>query len=236
MDNVGKPLIGVLVATVLVFALWVIALKPSSSSSGKGANSNPGLGQFQGDINAAHQAVNISAADNARAGGGSDGTPTTPGVSTKAAPATTHSTTTKTVTKTTTTTVAKSSTARHPASRPATSTAAGSVSTPAGRLATVARAMRTHKVVAVLFYNPAAADDQAVKQELAAVPTAHGHVVKLTIPLTELASYTAITEQVPVNISPTLVVIAPNGQAEEIAGFTDRVEIQQRVADALALK
>ena len=235
MDNVGKPLIGVLVATVLVFALWVIALKPSSSSHG--AKSNPGLGQFQGDINAAHQAVNISAADNARAGGGSDGTPTTPSVSTTAAPAQpTHSTTTKTVTKTTTTTVAKSSTSGHPASRPATATAAGSVSTPAARLATVVQAMRTHKVVAVLFYNPAAADDQAVKQELAAVPTDHGHVVKLTIPLTELASYTAITAQLPVNISPTLVVIAPNGQVEEIAGFTDRVEIQQRVADALALK
>ena len=96
--------------------------------------------------------------------------------------------------------------------------------------------MREHKALVLLFYNPAAADDQAVKQELAAVATHRGKVVKLTIPLSELASYTAVTDQVPVNFSPTLVVIAPSGQAAEIVGFSDKFEIAQRVADALAAK
>jgi hypothetical protein len=104
------------------------------------------------------------------------------------------------------------------------------------RLSTVQKAMADHKVVAMLFYNPLAADDKAVKQELAGVPTHRGQVVKLTIPLSEASSFTAVTQQVPVNFSPTLVLISPNGQAGEIVGFSDQLEIAQRVVDALAAK
>ena len=68
------------------------------------------------------------------------------------------------------------------------------------------------------------------------MPTHSGRVVKLAIPLNELPSYTAVTQQVPVNVSPTLVVIARNGRAGEIVGFADKVEITQRVADALATR
>jgi hypothetical protein len=32
------------------------------------------------------------------------------------------------------------------------------------------------------------------------------------------------------------VLVAPNGQADEIVGYTDPFEISQRVADALALR
>ena len=60
----------------------------------------------------------------------------------------------------------------------------------------------------LLFYNPAGADDQAMKQELGGVSTHRGKVFKLAIPLSELPNYTAVTDQVPVNFSPTLVVIA----------------------------
>ena len=59
MDRVSKPLIGVLVATVAVFALWVVALKPSSSSNSPNGTGG-GLGQFQSDLNKAHQAVQTS--------------------------------------------------------------------------------------------------------------------------------------------------------------------------------
>ncbi|HLY48764.1 MAG TPA: hypothetical protein VKR21_06155 [Solirubrobacteraceae bacterium] len=90
--------------------------------------------------------------------------------------------------------------------------------------------------MAMLFYNPLAADDQAVKQELATVPTHHGRVVKLTVPLNEASNFTAVTQQVPVNFSPTLVLIAPNRQVGEIVGFSDQLEISQHVDDALAAK
>jgi hypothetical protein len=88
----------------------------------------------------------------------------------------------------------------------------------------------------MLFYNPLAADDQAVKHELAAVPTHHGRVVKLTIPLSESSNFTAVTQQVPINFSPTMVLIAPHGQVDEIVGFSDQLEIAEHVDDALATK
>jgi hypothetical protein len=88
--------------------------------------------------------------------------------------------------------------------------------------------------VALLFYNPAAADDDAVKQELASVPTHKRHVVKLAIPLSEASAFTAVTQQVPVNLSPTLVLVSPDGQASEIVGFTTSFEIGRRVDDAFA--
>lgn len=87
--------------------------------------------------------------------------------------------------------------------------------------------------MALLFYNPAAADDQAVKRELASVPRARGEVVKLAIPLNEAASFTAVTQQVPLNFSPTLVLISSTGEASEITGYSDKFEIDQRVFDAL---
>jgi hypothetical protein len=217
MTHASRPLIGLLAATVAVFALWIVALKPSSSNSNGGAPTR-GLSGYQADINKAHQAVQISAAANARAGGAAAPASTTAAASPSTKP---HSI---------------AGTATHPAvkHKPATSTTTtiGAV----GRLKVVQRAMREHKALVLLFYNPAAADDQAVKQELAAVATHRGKVVKLTIPLSELASYTAVTDQVPVNFSPTLVVIAPSGQAAEIVGFSDQFEIAQRVADALAAK
>jgi hypothetical protein len=217
MDRVSKPLIGVLVATVAVFALWIVALKPSSSSNSPNGNGG-GLGQFQSAINKAHQAVQTSNADNARAGGVAPTTTSqlsTAPPSVKQAPATGGAS------------AVHRSTSVKPA---ATSTPA----TAASRFSKVKAALDAHKAVALLFYNPPASDDQAVKKELAAVPTRSGRVVKLAVPLNELPSYTAVTQQVPVNVSPTLVVIARDGQAGEIVGFADKAEIAQRVADALA--
>jgi hypothetical protein len=97
----------------------------------------------------------------------------------------------------------------------------------------VARALAVGKVLALLFYNPAATDDRAVRQELAAVPAHAGRVLKLALPLSQLASYSTVTQQVPVTVSPTLVLVDHQRQASTIVGFADRFEIAQRVADAL---
>jgi hypothetical protein len=119
---------------------------------------------------------------------------------------------------------AKTGAAAHPTGAP---------STPAQRLNVVERALAQHKVLAALFYNPAGADDQAVKQELQSIPTRSGKVVKLTVPLSELSNYTVITNQMPVAFSPTLVVINRRGQASTIVGFADTFEISERIAGAL---
>src|SRR5947209_17241004 len=66
MANVPKPLIGLLLGTVAFFAVWMVALKPSSSSS-SGA-SQGGVGQYQSAINKAHRAVTTSNQANAKLG------------------------------------------------------------------------------------------------------------------------------------------------------------------------
>jgi hypothetical protein len=227
MTHVSRPLIGLLAATVLVFALWVVALKPHSSGSGSGGASSTGsLGQYSADINAAHRAVQTSSAANARAG--ADPTPASSAATPVAHPAA-HP--------------VKAAAAKHVAAvKHAARTRAAPVRslphtvTAATRLGAVERALARHRVLALLFYNPAAPDDRAVNAELRGVPAHGGKVFKLAIPLSEINSYMAITNRVPVNLSPTLVLIAPNGAADEIVGYADPFEISQRVDDALAIR
>jgi hypothetical protein len=205
MDHVSRPLLAVLVATVAFFALWVVALKPSSSST---TGRSSGLGTYQSAINQARRAVATSNAASTAEGGGVATTPATSG-------AARHDAAPRSLSK---------SHAR------ATLTTRTTASSPAS----VTKALTAGKVVALLFYNPAATDDKAVKQELAAVPLHSGKVVKLVLPLSELGSYAIVTEQVPVTVSPTLVLISRSRRASTIVGFADRFEISQRIADALA--
>lgn len=226
MRNVSKPLLGLLAATLLVGVLWVVALKPGGDS---GSGSSQNLGQYQHAVNAAHGAVQTASADAGGAAGadpgGSPPTTTQPAASAPSSPA--H-TTTSPGASVTTTTVAH----RH-VSMPATK--AGTAATSASRFAAVQRALSAHRVLALLFYNPAGADDEALNRELATVPTRGGRVFKLAVPLSDIQYYLPILSRVPVNVSPTLVLIARGGQTDEIVGFADQFEIAQRVDDALAL-
>lgn len=218
----SRSLIALLVGTVAFFALWLVAFKGGSSTSG--GTSKQSLGQYSSDLNAAHKAVATSNASNAASG--NDGTGSSASTSTTAATAPSQTTTS---TKPASKSAAKAKpvphlTAKVGAHNPAT----------LARLSTVQNAMAKHKMVVMLFYNPSGADDQAVDQQLAGVSTHAGKVVKLNIPLNEAANFTAVTNQVPVNFSPTLVLIAPSGQTDEIVGFADQYEIAQRVDDGLA--
>jgi len=214
VGSVPKPVIALLVGTVVFFALWMTALKPSSSGSPP-----HGLGQYQSAINAARNAVSVSAAANAARGAIPQGS----SAAAPAASAPLHDSA-KPVRATTATTTHST-----------TSTGTQTAKTAATRLNLVSRALEAGKVLALLFYNPAAPDDQAVRHELSSIPVHAGKVVKLAIPLSELANYTVVTNQVPVNLSPTLVLINAQRQASTIVGFADTFEIAQRLADALAL-
>jgi hypothetical protein len=97
----------------------------------------------------------------------------------------------------------------------------------------VVHAIAQHKVVGLLFYNPLASDDRAVKAELAAAATKAG-VVKVAVPVSDISTFKAITDTVPVSSSPTLIIIDRDGNASTITGFADRFEIGQRLGDALA--
>jgi hypothetical protein len=210
MGSLPKPLIGLLLGTVAFFAVWMVALKPSSSSSS--SSSQGGVGQYQGAIAQAHKAVTTSNQTNAKLGAPTATTPAS-----------------KTTTKATA--LPKTATKAQDGS-----TAASKPVSAAVGAATVQAAVQSGKVVAVLFYNDAAADDRAVKAELAAIPTHGGQVVKLAVPVSQLTSYAMITTKVPVNTSPTLVLIDRARQATSLTGYADAVEIAQRIDDALAAK
>jgi hypothetical protein len=220
MGNVSRPLIGLLVAVVAFFALWLVALKPSSSSTSGGVPShalNSAIDRAKG----VQAVVNHAAA----AAGGTPGAT----AAAHAHPAAAHSAAvaSKPTSKPAATAKARVSQrggAKHAATTPVTA---------AQRVGVVQRALAAHDVLAALFYNPAASDDRAVKQELQSIPTHSGKVVRLTVPLSELSSYSLITNQVPVEFSPTLVVINRKGQASTIVGFADTFEIAQRIAGAL---
>lgn len=217
MENVSRPLIAFLIGSVALFALWFIALKPSSSSS----SSSPGA--YQSAIAAAHNAVASSGAGGAaKAGtGGSTTSQPTSRSTAPAAAAAAHPVT-----------IPKALSHRHVRRTPPVRL--GRHLTAVQRLKLVTRALNHRRAIALLFYNPAGADDRAVKQELAAVPDHRGAVLKLTVPLRELQQYSVVTSQVTVNQSPTLVLIDRTHTASLIVGFADRFEIAQRVSDILA--
>ncbi|MBV9805090.1 MAG: hypothetical protein JO130_17955 [Solirubrobacterales bacterium] len=218
MANLPKPLIGLLLGTVAFFAIWMVALKPSSSSSGGG--SQGGLGQYQSAINQAHQAVTTSNQANAKLGAP---TATTPATTSPAKPAASKATASATAKATAATKAAAAKAAAAKASAAATSAAQN-----------VESAIRAGKVVAILFYNDAAADDRAMKSELAAIPTHHGQVVKVAAPVSQLIQFSVITEEIPVDTAPELVIIDHARQATSLIGYADGVEIAQRIDDALA--
>jgi hypothetical protein len=221
MANIPRPLIGLLVATVAFFAVWTIALKPSSSSGPAAKPSTPvpapaaaRASKPQPTTSTASHAAGVAKAASA-----------------KAAPAKTEAAKTEAA-KPAKSEPAKAAKAAKAAPKPAVKHAAST----SQRVALVKSALADHKVLAVLFFNPAASDDQVVKGELAHLPVHGGKIVKLAVPLNELAQYPVITNQVQVTESPTLVLIDPQRQADMLTGFVDQLELNQRVANAIASK
>jgi len=226
MGSLPKPLIGLLLGTVAFFAIWMVALKPSSSSSNGG--SQGGLGQYQSAIDKAHQAVTTSNQANAKLGAPTATTQatTTPAVKTAVKPAT------KVAAKPATKATDKPTT-KAKAGKPTAQSAAAAAAADAKN---VAAAIRAGKVVAILFYNDAAADDRAMKSELAAIPTHHGQVVKVAVPVSQLIQFSGLTQSVDINTAPELVLIDRTHQASTLIGYADGVEIAQRIDDALTAK
>jgi len=227
MTQVSRPLLVALAAAVLLLGVWMVALKPSGS--GTAANptpSAPGVKGLANAIDKAHAAV--AASNGASLAHGGTITPTstlsTPSATTSLAPPTTQGE--ASARESSQTAIAQ------PRPAPRTSPTAGG--SPGTRLDAVTRALQSGKALALLFFSPSGADDQAVKQELQSIPVLGGRVVKLAIPISELSNYPVVTSQVPINESPTLVIVNRSKQATTIVGFADTLEISQRISDAVA--
>ncbi len=97
----------------------------------------------------------------------------------------------------------------------------------------VRRAVRKHKVIAMLFYNNRSSDDRAVRRALSRVHTYGGQVFVDAHWIKSVSRYQAIARGVDVEQSPTIVVADRNLKAETLVGFVDAETIQQTVVDAL---
>jgi hypothetical protein len=201
MANLPRPMIGLLVATIAFFAVWTVALKPSSSSGPASSSSSPAPAASQPKAAAPAHASHASASHATAA----------------------HAS-------------ATSASASAAKAKPAAKPAVKHTVSPQQRQSLIENGLNHHKVVAILFFNPAAADDQAVKHELGEIPAQRGKVVKLAVPLSELTRYPVITNQVQVTESPTLVLIDGQRKADLLTGYLDQLELSQRVSDAVAVK
>ena len=200
MANIPRPMIGLLVATIAFFAVWTVALKPSSSSGPASSSSSPAPAASQPKAAApAHADASHASASHAAAASHASA-PSASASAAKAKPAVKHTV------------------------------------SPQQRQTVIANGLNHHKVLAILFFNPAAADDRAVKHELDEIPARGGKVVKLAVPLSELTRYPVITNQVQVTESPTLVLIDGQRKADLLTGYLDQLELSQRVSDAVAVK
>jgi len=236
-----------LLATVLLAAVWFVALRPKSSNGGESAaapppaaqstpaaasGAAPGVSGLKRAIDKAHGAVTTASGDAERAARSSaDGSQAAaPAPSAPAAPARTpvgaaHAPVTA---------------AHAPAAprRPAHGAAGHRAARHRahGPVAIVKAALGAHLAVALAFVDDSTADARAVAQEMRHVPTFGGRAVVLTVPLSQLSDYAFITNTVQVTVAPTVVIVDRRGRASTIVGFADRGEIEQRLADALAVK
>lgn len=217
----SRPLIALLVVAVVFFALWTTVLRSSLTGSQQGH-----AAPLSSAIAAAHAAVNTSNAASVAHGGtvpqpapaAPASTATRPqGAGTSGSTATTRAQTATTVRRT-----------------PPQAPSRARSRTAAGREHAVERALRTNEVIALLFYNSGGADDLAVRAELAGISVRGARILKLAVPLEELSRYPAVTNQVPVVQSPTLVLIDGSHRAHLLVGYTTGFELAQRITDALA--
>jgi hypothetical protein len=113
--------------------------------------------------------------------------------------------------------------------KPATKTSKAT----ADRSAPILSELAHKKVVVMLFWTPKGADDRAARGAIRGIDRHHGKVVTHVASIENVGDYEAITRNVDVLQSPTVVVIGPDHKARTIVGYTDHVEINQTVSDVL---
>ncbi len=206
-------------ATLLLFAVWFVALRPKPVSEGEApapapAEQSSSSGAAPG-VDGLSRAVDKAQDAGTSANGGVNGAAQSGGADAPAA-------------------------SNGAPARPSRAGGGGDISTKPihthSPVASVRAALRMHKAIAVAFVDSATADSRAVDRELLHVSHFGGRAFALSVPLADLSDYAFITSNVEVTVAPTVVIIDPQRRARTIVGAADRVEIEQRLADALKVK
>jgi hypothetical protein len=100
-----------------------------------------------------------------------------------------------------------------------------------GLPAPVVKAIAKQQVMVIGFFNKDAADDRAVRRELAKVDRWNGRVFVKAVPIGKVGRWSRIATDV--EQSPAIVVVGRNLQATPLVGFVDTRTIDQAVIDAM---
>jgi hypothetical protein len=243
MPPISRPLLILMASTLALLALWVVALRPKPVP----VQDTP-LAATR-EISKAKQAVATSAAANAKlqaATGASAAGAAAPAHSAAkpAAPAPTpaasksaaspRSAASKSAASPRSAAPKSAASPRSAAPKSAARPAAAIRTAGQRRDAAVVRDLERGKIVVLLFWNPAAADDVAARGALRDLDLHGGKVVVRVVPISRVAQYASVTSGVKIAQSPTTLVIGRKGHARAIVGLTDPREISQAVGDALA--
>jgi hypothetical protein len=128
---------------------------------------------------------------------------------------------------------APSAASESPAPAPTGGSATTVESSPNGLPAPVARALNAKKTVVLLFWNPAAVDDQSVKGSVDRLSARGGKVAVFSDGVESLSRYTQITAVANVTQTPSVVIVDRTGKAEVQAGYIDFQTLDQFVESAL---
>ena len=207
MDQVSRPMLIALAGTLILAALWLVALRPKPPEIADTPAAPVEAVAKARDASAASDAANAKlagAAANADANAAPAAAPA------PAAPAAN---------------AAKPAAAKpiKPAVKPANK-----------REAVVVRDIRAGKVVVLLFWNAKAADDVATRGAIRGLSRHGGKVAVHIVPISRVGQYESITRGVAINQSPTTVIIDRKRRARAIVGLSERGELKQAVGDALA--
>jgi len=245
VDQVSRPMQIALVAVVLLAGMWFTVLKPKPDSgsdfkptatpAASSAASQPAAPGVKGLATAVDKAKGAAAtSDAANAGiqaatGGSAAAATTrPAAKAKAQVKATKRTAVS-VAK-----AAKPAAAAKPGTKAATAKAAAPAADvdPSDRLLSY---LDKGKVLVILFEGKGADDKAARKAVHQTALHDTKHVVSAYVPIADVGKYEAITSDVQILTSPTVLVIGKDRKATALTGFFDAPVIRQAVGDARRL-
>ena len=215
MSQISPPLRILLVGSILFLAAWMTVLKPGGTTAPPPAAPAPAPATQAGGETATTSAGQaVEAANNAAAAADTRAEALT-GEQTASTPGTS---------------------AEQTKPGAAAADAKGDVAE-AGLPAPVAKAVAQQKVLVMLFWNPKAADDRVVRQELRSVGSNHKKDVAVHVAdVKDIARYAPVTRGAEVEQSPSVVVVGADRKATLLEGFSDRATIRQAVYDALRAK
>jgi hypothetical protein len=210
VDQVSRPLLIALLATVVMAAGWMAFMRPAAVES------------TTEEVTAPAQ-VATQAAEAAKA--------------TDAASAATEAATAEpSATPAQTQTQAPAAKAQKAAAPADTGKKAQPKAEKPDAQAKVLAAMDSGKVVVLLFWDKAGADDRAARDAAKDVDRRDGKVVVHVVDVRDVGRYDSVTQGVTVAQTPTTMVISPDGTARTIAGLSEPTEVDQLVREALPRK